>query len=677
MVESKIRVAVLGGGMGGLAAAYELSRPHRAGRYEVTVYSLGWRLGGKGASSRNPAAHHRIEEHGLHLWMGCYENAFRIMRDCYGSLARPAGTPLATWRDAFVPRDKTVLYEQGDDGWYPWPQRFPVLDSLPGESEGVAGPLEMIRGLVRWGLDALPGGQGDLRCTPSPRALSAAEAGPRPAPEGPLAGAARKVEAALADLWAAHEAKVLEGLFAALRRALDTLRWAARAWFRDKLDDDEDRRAFITLDYVLANVVGMLEDRLALAPDGRLATYGQWLDNLARIDDLDYRVWLRKHGAHPKTAASCIVRGLGDAVFNSGRDGAAGAALNGLVRLNLTYRGSVFWQMQAGMGETVFTPLYQALVARGVRFEPFCRVENLKLDSDRRRVVAVEIARQARVKGGAYDPLVAVPQGEGKVDCWPPEPDWDQLEGGARLRDAGVDLEGPDPVPGESKEVLEGFDRVVLAVPVGALRPITTELAKARPRWRAMLDKLTCTATQSAQLWFDTDLEGLGWTEGVATATAYVDPLDTWAEMTHLLEAEGWGGAAKQLSYLVGSLEAPAGEDVTAQVTAAATAWIEAHLPRLLPTLRRPDGRFDTARIVDQYIRANTRPSDLYTLTEPGTTRHRLRPHRSGFDNLTLAGDWTKTGLNVGSIEAATMSGLRAAKAICGDDVLIVGDYED
>lgn len=666
---SKTRVAVLGGGMGALSAAYELTRPERGGRYEVTVYTLGWRLGGKGASSRNPEANHRIEEHGLHLWMGCYENAFRIMRDCYRTLDRPAGAPLATLDEAFVARDTTVLMERRGGAWDAWRQRFPVLDSEPGTGDAVAGPLQMLWGLVRWGIDALPEGQGDLRCTPSKAALQTGLSAASQV-RGPLARSVSPVLEALEGLWARHEAAVLPGLLATLRRALDALRWAARKWFASRLEASEPRRAFITLDYAISNAVGIIDDALALAPGGGLATYGQWLDNLARIDHLGYRAWLEQHGAHPATVDSCVVRGLGDAVFNSRHEGAAGAALNGLVRLNLTYRGSVFYQMQAGMGETVFTPLYEVLRARGVRFRFFHRVEGLRLDAARRRVRAVTLRRQVELRDEEYHPLVDVPQAGGIVRGWPTAPDWRQIEGGEALAAAGVDFEAAAAVPGETQVELQGFDHVVLGVPVGALPPLTRELAAARDGWRRMLDNVTCTPTQSVQLWFDVDAASLGWRHGVATATAYEDPLDTWAEMSHLLDAEGWAGHARQCSYLVGALDAPVGEPDPAEVAARAQPWIEAHLPGLLP-------RYDPSRVVAQYTRANTRPSDLYTLTRPGQTRHRLRPHRSGFDNLSLAGDWTKTGLNVGSIEAATMSGLRAAQAITGDDVQVIGDYED
>src|SRR3954463_6931087 len=54
------RVAIIGGGCASLTTAFELTRPELAGRYAVTVYQMGWRLGGKGASGRG--VHDRIEE---------------------------------------------------------------------------------------------------------------------------------------------------------------------------------------------------------------------------------------------------------------------------------------------------------------------------------------------------------------------------------------------------------------------------------------------------------------------------------------------------------------------------------------------------------------------------------------------------------------------------------------
>ncbi|EJZ12597.1 FAD-dependent oxidoreductase, partial [Mycolicibacterium vaccae] len=53
MTAKRRRVAILGGGMAGLSAAWRLSEPGWQKRFEsVTVYQRGWRLGGKAASSR-------------------------------------------------------------------------------------------------------------------------------------------------------------------------------------------------------------------------------------------------------------------------------------------------------------------------------------------------------------------------------------------------------------------------------------------------------------------------------------------------------------------------------------------------------------------------------------------------------------------------------------------------
>src|SRR5215813_310533 len=109
---AKQRIAILGGGMAALTAAFEItSPPGWQADYEVTVYQLGWRLGGKGASGRNAEHWQRIEEHGLHILFGFYDNAFRVLKACYDELGRPPGAPLATWQEAFKPHSYIVLME--------------------------------------------------------------------------------------------------------------------------------------------------------------------------------------------------------------------------------------------------------------------------------------------------------------------------------------------------------------------------------------------------------------------------------------------------------------------------------------------------------------------------------------------------------------------------------------
>ena len=78
--------------MGALATAFELTEGDWTDRFErITVYQRGWRLGGKGASSRGPNG--RIEEHGLHVLLGYYDHTFDVMRRCYEALDRERSDP--------------------------------------------------------------------------------------------------------------------------------------------------------------------------------------------------------------------------------------------------------------------------------------------------------------------------------------------------------------------------------------------------------------------------------------------------------------------------------------------------------------------------------------------------------------------------------------------------------
>jgi hypothetical protein len=76
--------------------------------------------------------------------------------------------------------------------------------------------------------------------------------------------------------------------------------------------------------------------------------------------------------------------------------------------------------------------------------------------------------------------------------------------------------------------------------------------------------------------------------------------------------------------------------------------------------------RKGASRLDAQYLRANADPSERYVLSVAGSTKYRLAADQSGFDNLLLAGDWTRTSYNAGCIEAAVISGIHAARAANG-----------
>ena len=151
------KVAVLGGGVGGMTAAFELTAtPELRERFDVTAYQLGWRNGGKGASGRNAAIADRIEEHGLHVWLGYYDNAFRLMRDAYDELGREPGTPLATFDDAFKGCDELILYDRQGDGWHALRFDCPRNILRPGDPGELPTFWEIAATACRWALPARP-----------------------------------------------------------------------------------------------------------------------------------------------------------------------------------------------------------------------------------------------------------------------------------------------------------------------------------------------------------------------------------------------------------------------------------------------------------------------------------------------------------------------------------------
>ena len=101
------------------------------------------------------------------------------------------------------------------------------------------------------------------------------------------------------------------------------------------------------------------------------------------------------------------------------------------------------------------------------------------------------------------------------------------------------------------------------------------------------------------------------------------------------------------------------------------------HEPRALNWwfLVDPHERDGILRFEAQFIRATVNPSERYVLSEPWTTKYRLRPEETGgIANLIHTGDHTFTGINAGCVEAAVMSGMAAARALCGYPREIPGD---
>jgi uncharacterized protein with NAD-binding domain and iron-sulfur cluster len=676
-----------------MAAAFELSRPQHG--YDVTVFQQGWRLGGKGASGRGRDG--RIEEHGLHVWMGYYENAFRLMRECYDELGRdPREAPIATWRDAFSPASRVAAADMTSAGaWAPWVVDFDQNSALPGEldesyrppsvTDYLARTIELLRRLISTTL--LPGGGASGG---SPAGPAAARRRPLPAGVidlgvltglGGLLEVLRQIEVLLEQVAAApggqialEIARVVDAVVPATRSLLDS-------YVRDK---DHLRRLWGVADVALATVRGAMRAGLGAHPRG-----------FDVIDGHDCREWLKQNGASDLSINSSFVRALYDLGF-AFEDGdpqrpriAAGAGLRGSWRAFFTYRGAFFWKMAAGMGDVVFAPLYEVLRRRGVRFDFFHRLAHVRLGGGRPHpfVAALDFDVQARVRGGgAYAPLVDV----GGLPCWPSEPDWSQLAGGDQLRAAGRDFESHTDARRAERRTLEvgrDFDFVVLAVGVGALPSVGKELIARDERWRAMVDTTKTVATRAFQLWMKPAMRDLGWPGDPVSLTGFSEPFDTWADMSHLSRSEGVRPEPGAIAYFCSVLpdgQAAAG-DPSAGVKRDAVAFLNQHIGQLWPNAVAGGGGFrwdmlhdfgvgggrggaapaGEARFDTQFWRANVSPSDRYTLSLPGSLDLRLSPLAIDVQNLTVAGDWTASGLNLGCVEGAVMSGLLAAHAVC------------
>jgi uncharacterized protein with NAD-binding domain and iron-sulfur cluster len=467
---------------------------------------------------------------------------------------------------------------------------------------------------------------------------------------------------------------------------LDRLTAAARGWIDALTTDREVRGRWYCIDLMMAALRGVIRDRIALDPRGFDA-----------INHLEFRDWLRLHGASELTLASGNLRGgLYDLSF-AYADGdlerpaiAAGDAMRGACRMFFTYRGAFFWKMRGGMGDVVFAPLYELLRRRGVRFEFFHRLDNVGLAADGSHVAALEMSVQARTRGGDYRPLVEV----GGLPCWPAGPDHDQLEGGDALRASGWDPESfwdPRRAAARTLRVGDDFDLVVLGVGLGAIPHVCREIVARDRRWQAMTERVATVATQAFQLWLHADLAELGWPGPSPSVTGFAKPFDTWADMPQLIDAEDWHHPPRSIAYFCGTLALPPGTPDDPGLPAAqrervrrsAIAFLDQQIRPLWPRAVRPGGGFrwellaDAAaggagapatagpeRFATQFWTANVNPSDRYVQSLPGSFAYRISPLDNTYDNLTVAGDWTACGLNLGCVEAAVISGRLAAHAI-------------
>ena len=756
--DNRQKIAVLGGGMGSLSTVYELTnQPGWESMYDITVYQLGWRLGGKGASGRNVKAdgpnqdpNYRIEEHGLHIFFGFYENAFRLMKQCYEELGEDG--PFSSVEDAFKPHDFIVLEDYFNGQWYPWRFNFPRNSLKPWEESS---PTQLWQHLVSalvliyrvWENSEVLGTS--AACPVGRDQASLNETDLHAAIQAPFKQIYRNVEAlgltagAVLGSWSEQWVQTLledsrgipaedaepgvstarrssspfphlttEGIYlhlakelaqalpnnhrhlsqthhSVLLRLIERFMEEVEQLWRSRINEHPDlRRELIIINYGLANIRALL------------AEGGLFKPSLDFLDQYDYNDWLRRYGAWEETLQSPMVRSIYDLVYAYDKGDiqqpqlAAGVALRIVINIFFRYKGAVMWKMQAGMGDTIFAPLYKVLKRRGVKFEFFNRVTELHLSDDQSTIAQISVNRQVNLTQ-EYDPLIRV---KGLL-CWPSEPNYQfiQADQAAELQSQNINLESfwtswreqeqPYTLTRRSEENPEGdFDTVLFGISLGAVPFLCKNLlqadktptaCEASQKWRNLVDNVKTVTTQGDQLWLTPTLSQLGWTMPSAVVGTYVEPLDTYADMTHLLSQENWSvdNTPHNLAYFTGVTPdpglPPASDHgfparVQAQFEQQMDLFLDNHIGALWPQATSPDNPdgLDRSLLVSEYFRINIFPTERYVMSLPGSTQYRLKADESGFSNLYLTGDWIQNGFNAGAIEPTVISGLQTARAI-------------
>ena len=611
------------------------------------------------------------------MWLGHYDNAFRLMRDCYAELDREhrdPDAPIKDWLDAFFPSSDIGIFDNHAGEWRPWIGHFARNDRLPGDPDdalAVGGQPEILRRVARLMHDLVESFE-----PADARTGAVAGAGART-----NASACRRVAASVIAAGAMVEALAMAAGPVAERASAEAVAALDVALARSS------RRALGNEHRGLGRAPGLARhrddrgghprvDRRRRARRSRRAARGSTTRSSSRgsVATAAPKRWSRRPMCAASTT-SCSVTRPGTpsrAAFGAG----LGAVLS--IKTMLGYSGAFFWKMTAGMGDVVFAPMYEVLRARGVDFEFFHRVDALHLSDDgavdRHASTSGRQVRTRRRTATRTQPLVRVKG----LPCFPDAP----LRRATRLPTPPLLTEPLESAwcawPDAEQRVLRrgvDFDHVVFAIPPPMARHVAGELIDARPEWRHMVEQrrhrrdavapaLAAVVGSRPRLGRDRHdhdrlrrrLRHMGVDAAAARRRRLARRTDRRPSRTSATRSPARG--RREAAW---AEHADGGDGTRARHRRTVLSRRPARRPA-----RVQRSACCAADLDAQYWRANVDPSDRYVQSLPGTDRYRLRPDESGFENLVLAGDWTDCGLNAGCIEAAVLSGLEAANALLG-----------
>ena len=705
------KIIVLGGGVAAITCVFELtSQPNWQQDYDITLYQMGWRIGGKGASGCNQKLHNRIEEHGIHVWFGFYFNAFNAMRACYEALGRPADHPISGLYDAFKPHPTTAFAHRFNDNWTVWPVKGMSLPGKVGQGKNPTNVFRTIAKAITWLLDLTGhhhhGKEATATLTPWYQLDKSDRAELSPSLIKKLAHQLKRAAGRLVRL-AKNVTKDKTLQVRLLVGLLKGIRFLVRELTAGHVERNiKICRFAMMMDLGLTGVIGILDDKL-------------YSRGFGVANDMNIKDFMAKHGASELSLTGPLMDALYGGVFgykdgdlNKG-DVEAGTVLRGGLLAITCAKESFVWRMQAGMGDVVFAPYYELLKRRGVKFKFFHKVKEICAETmaQGNGISQIIIDKQVDLKNDDYQPLIDI---DG-LPCWPSEPLYEQIEDkqAALLQQNNVDLESEwNNWQAQHQQIIlkqgQDFDTVILGISVAGLGKLCPSLLALNPAFKAMTENISTVATRAVQLWLNKDIQQLGWQHEMYRGDLPEllgfngQPMDSWADVSYLKDKEHWPDElqVQDISYFCGVFDPeelnPDQEGIedsnypkrqADRVKADMIAMLNHHIGDIWTNTRAKDSDdFDWQLLVDeqnrkgeqrfdsQYWRANIDPSERYVQATTGSSRYRLKTDQSGFYNLLLTGDWIDNGFNLGCVESATISGLQTARAISGSGKSIANE---
>jgi uncharacterized protein with NAD-binding domain and iron-sulfur cluster len=647
--------------MSALATAFQLTSENNwQSKYDITIYQLGWRLGGKLWNGRNPQRHDRDEEHGYHILFGFYKNVFQLMTRCYQELARKPGTPVseffaATRKDEQEHPERYAMHRNSTlymaTHFQGIPYSIPVTlpeNNFPPDADKVFTLWTGLLTLAKW---------------------------------------CKRLDTGFNKFNPVHLFPLL------IRFFLHGLWWL----LKDRVETQWiSYFIWIICDLMGTTVIGLIEDHV-------------YTTGFNSLNEINFYEWLIRHQTVPEgtliTIASMLVE-FAYIILFAYQDGdttsspsptkplygkanvETGTLLRFLLRMILDYKGAFTWIFNVSAGDAIVAPLYEVLHRRGVKFQFFSNIKELIPSADQNSIQYITVERQIDIVNQEYSPLIQV----NGLSTWPSEPLYDQIDPqqAKQLKTDHVDLEswwtawkGTD----YQLEMGVDFDTIVLGISIAALRPICKQFTK--PQWIDMLSKIETVRSFAVQTWLTRDLKGMGWLHTPVLSNTGERPVDLRADASHVVAYENWPSELpiKNRTYFGGLMENDSDEPLPpdpayplTQNTRVKTMAIDFlnHGAQIYWPNAVENGAFRWDYLVDldhpdqvgperfdyQFWKANIDPTCRYVQALSGTGKYRLRADSSGYANLVLTGDWTSTELNCGSLEATVMSGLLAAQTL-------------